>query len=140
MIPSILSFLDTTCFKKRVCLTEYTRIKNTCIPLSTPSLYNLYLCSCGSSPYVSIQEFYTIAKQYLYYDKHICKHGVEFIYYVDFDSTFRLKFNSIISYTITTSSVRLHDEIEVIPALSDSIPKSALHRALLKSKETKKEK
>lgn len=34
---------------------------------------------------LTLQEFYRICAQYLYYDKYVCTHGTEFYYYVVFN-------------------------------------------------------
>ena len=76
-----LSIVDPSCLKLNYDLDEYTRIKNTCSYVNSTALYKLYRVEGGSMSY---KDFYKNIKEYLYYDKYICAHGIEFMYLVKF--------------------------------------------------------
>lgn len=74
----LCSQIDPTCLKRSFTKSEYERIKNDSIRVNSTDLYKEY----GHG--ITYQEFYTMLKQHLYYDKWVCEHGTEFYYYVKF--------------------------------------------------------
>lgn len=76
------SMLSPTCLKKEFGEAEYINIKNTCDMVNSTTLYNLYK-GVDTDP-MSYKEFYAKLKEHMYYDKYVCAHGTEFLYYVKF--------------------------------------------------------
>lgn len=75
-------YIADTCKKHKVCYAEYQKVKSDSLEVRAHVLYSIYRTLTSDKPPVPLEEFYKVAKQYLYYDKYICKHGVEFYYYV----------------------------------------------------------
>lgn len=70
-------------------LDEYTWLKNkeNVHRIKATTFYQIYKHNVFGTdgPRLSMQEFYRVCGQYLYYDKHVCRHGTEFYYYVAFN-------------------------------------------------------
>ena len=76
---TLCSQIDPACLKRYFTKSEYKRIKKIAIRVNSTDLYEEF---GGSMTY---KDFYTMLKQYLYYDKIVCDHGIEFYYYVKFN-------------------------------------------------------
>lgn len=73
---TLCSQIDPSCRKRYFNKSEYKRIKKDSLRVNATDLYAAY----GNE--MTYQEFYTMLKPMLYYDKYVCDHGVEFYYYV----------------------------------------------------------
>ena len=100
------SMIDPACFKKKRTAEEYLRIRSSCTPANATTLYKLYkdMADCP----VDYPEFYKMLKEKLYYDKFICVHGTEFVYYVKMlDAKLYAKIDH----------VRYYDILSIVPAV-----------------------
>ena len=75
---NLCSQIDQSCVKRYFNRSEYKRIKRESVRVISTDLYREF--GAGST----YQEFYAEMKQYFYYDKYICDHGTEFVYYIKF--------------------------------------------------------
>lgn len=73
--------IDAISFKKELTLGEYKHIKALASRVNSTTLYRWYIMLGGDMSY---KDFYQEAKRMFYYDKYVCKHGVEYIYYIKF--------------------------------------------------------
>ena len=76
------SKVDPVSFKNVFSYDEYVNIKKACSMINSTSLYNVYR-SMTTDP-LSYQEFYANLRNRFYYDRYVCAHGTEFMYYVKF--------------------------------------------------------
>lgn len=74
------SKVDPICLKNDFGIDEYTRVKNTCAMVNSTALYNVYKTMTADP--VPYREFYTLLRSSFYYDRYVCSHGTEFMYYV----------------------------------------------------------
>ena len=85
---NLLKLVDPSCLKYMYDYDEYRQVRSNSTMINFTTLYMFYTTTT-STP-ISYQEFYNHLKNYFYYDKYICKHGTEFIYYVKAkDETFK---------------------------------------------------
>ena len=75
---NLCSQIDSTCVKTDFTYDEYVRIKSLSTRINATTLYKAY----GKG--MSYPEFRMLLKSMFYYDKHVCEHGVEYIYYIKF--------------------------------------------------------
>lgn len=73
--------IDESCYKVYFTSNEYERIKSTCSLVNSTTLYRWYKQLGGT---LSYKAFYPKLKELFYYDKYVCKHGVEYLYYVQY--------------------------------------------------------
>lgn len=76
---TLCSQIDPACLKRYFNKSEYKRIKKRSIRVNSTDLYKEF----GHG--MTYEEFYTLLKRNLYYDKYICEHGIEFYYYIIFN-------------------------------------------------------
>ena len=77
---TICSQIDPSCLKRYFTKSEYKRIKKTAIRVNSTDLYREF----GDG--MTYKEFRGMLKEHLYYDKLVCRHGIEFYYYVKFNT------------------------------------------------------
>lgn len=81
-VMQFLKMFDPSCWKLRYTQEELQNIKASCVVYNSTTLYTIYRVYVEKPmPY---KDFYPILKKYFYYDKYICRHGIEFLYYVKF--------------------------------------------------------
>lgn len=100
---------------------EYILIKNTLEPkmVRASVLYDLY--RIWVDPNISRDEFIILAKERLYYDKVVCRHGIEFYYLVAFNQSCSAYIDNkvMIDALIEVNDPDNLNDIEyVIPAMS----------------------
>lgn len=71
--------IDDSCRKKHFTVKEYERVSSMCDKVNSTTLYKWYKQLGGN---LSYKEFYPKLKELYYYDKYVCMHGIEYIYYV----------------------------------------------------------
>jgi CRISPR/Cas system-associated exonuclease Cas4 (RecB family) len=82
----LCSIIDPVCLKDEFTVEEYERIASVCVRINATKLYRIYTSMGGDMSY---SDFYKDIKRMYYYDKYVCEHGIEFLYYVKFkDSAF----------------------------------------------------
>lgn len=88
---TLCSQIDPACLKRYFTKSEYKRIKKQAIRVNSTDLYKEF----GHD--MTYEEFYTLLKKHLYYDKYICDHGTEFYYYLIFNEPReeQIKYNDI---------------------------------------------
>lgn len=93
------------------------------ILVKATTLYQIYKnnVSDADGSRLTMQEFFRVCGQYLYYDKYVCTHGTEFYYYVVFNRDNKI-YRSIENITkkriYCNSPEQLRDLIHVIPAVA----------------------
>ncbi len=84
-------FISPTSHKIKHDQEEFHEIKNYpgVVLVKATTLYQIYKHNvfCKDEKRLTMQEFFRVSGQYLYYDKYICKHGTEFYYYVIFNKS-----------------------------------------------------
>ena len=70
--------------------------------VNSTALYNVYK-TMTKDP-ISYQEFYTMLRGKFYYDRYVCTHGTEFMYYVKFKD-------------VDVSSKEPTDTVEIVRAI-----------------------
>lgn len=75
---NLCSQIDPSCMKRHFGVSEYERIQQESTRMNSTDLYKEF----GDG--YTYKEFYALLKQHFYYDKYICHHGIEFIYYIKF--------------------------------------------------------
>lgn len=82
-------FVSPVCHKVNHNLEEFTALKHNenVVLVKATTFYQIYKHNVFGvdGRRLTIQEFFHICGQYLYYDKYICTHGTEFYYYVIFN-------------------------------------------------------
>jgi hypothetical protein len=78
-------FVDPICHKVEHDTPEMqsVRIHPGLLMIKATTFYQIYKHNVfGTDDRLSLQDFFRVAGQYLYYDKYVCKHGTEFYYLV----------------------------------------------------------
>lgn len=105
-LNNFFSMIDPRVLKEEYTHDEYVRVRKMCYRVNATTLYKLYKeFTQEAVPYTV---FYGMLKKHLYYDKYICYHGTEFIYYV------RFKPDS----NIYVNSETPRDVLNIVPAVS----------------------
>lgn len=105
-LNNFFSKINPACFKVSCSYDEYARVRKSSFRVNATILYSLYQKLYPDTT-VSYQYFYKKLKEHLYYDKYICKHGTEFIYYVNFVDT-----------SVKVYPYLPYDTLQIIPAVS----------------------
>lgn len=88
---NLCSQIDPTCVKKDFTYEEYIGIKTQASRVNATDLYRTY----GRG--MTYPEFRMMLKGKFYYDKFVCEHGVEFVYYIKFkDREERLTYDDLL--------------------------------------------
>lgn len=80
-LKNLCLIIDESCYKVHFTQDEYIRITSTCSLVNSTTLYRWYKQLGGT---VSYKEFYPKLKELFYYDKYVCTHGTEYMYYIMF--------------------------------------------------------
>lgn len=87
-IGVFMSIIDPACLKVAFTEDEYNKVISASVPVNSTVLY-AYYSAITKDPMV-YRDFYKWLKSNLYYDKYVCRHGTEFVYYVKArDSSFK---------------------------------------------------
>ena len=118
-------FIHVVCHKVHHERDEYEWLKsrNDVHRIKATTFYQIYKHNVFGSdgPRLSMQEFYRVCGQYLYYDKYVCRHGTEFYYYVMFDFTNPLYIATkdiILKRIAANSPQTLTDLVHIVEAVS----------------------
>ena len=88
---NLCSQIDPTCIKTDFTYEEYVKVKSSSSRVNATELYHKY----GKG--LSYPEFRMMLKEKFYYDKFVCEHGVEFVYYIKFkDREERLTYDDLL--------------------------------------------
>jgi len=80
MVYKFMSLIDPICIKSSFTEDEYNKVKEVSTGINSTVLYAYYQ-TIDPEP-MSYSDFYKWLKANFYYDKYVCKHGTEFVYYV----------------------------------------------------------
>jgi len=75
-----LSLIDPICLKVSFTEDEYNKVKACSTEVNSTTLYAYYKLIADRP--MSYTDFYKELKKNFYYDKYVCAHGTEFIYYI----------------------------------------------------------
>ncbi len=115
-------FVDPACHKIEHNTAEVARVRSLpgLLKIKATTFYQIYKHNVfGSDERFTIQDFYRVAGQYLYYDKMVCTHGTEFYYYVSFNEAnamYKVTKDLIRHRVDVNSPERLTDLLHIVPA------------------------
>jgi len=76
-------FVSPTCHKIEHNTAEYDTVREHSVLVKATTFYEIYKHNVFvTDGRLSLQDFYRVCGQYLYYDKYVCEHGTEFYYHI----------------------------------------------------------